>query len=83
MSLSVGEKLEYRVANIAFHQEYFVRRRVSVSALFYPDKVSVTDIDAFGIKFDSSLNRYTSIWECRTGDEKSINDVIWLLGMSR
>ena len=48
MSLSVGEKLEYRVANIAFHQEYFVRRRVSVSALFYPDKVSVTDIDAFG-----------------------------------
>ena len=84
MSIMPGEILEYRVANIIFHQGYFTRRRISFSSLFYPDLLEITDIDVLGIKYDTNFNKYTAVWECKTGqDDKPVESILWLAGMAK
>ncbi len=78
-------ELEIRTVRLLFHLGYFSRQRVALKSYFHPERVDVTDIDAYGIKWDIDFSPRIVVSQCRTGhaksQEKPANSILWLRGL--
>lgn len=78
-----GDFFEAEVANYFFTRGYFVRRRISLKAYFYPKFLDVTDIDVYGVYIGPDFSIKTIGVECKAGDFRKMDRIIWLLGLKK
>lgn len=79
----LGEFFEAKVANYFFMKGYFVRRKISLKAYFYPKFLDVTDIDVYGVYVGPDFSIKTIGIECKAGEFKKIDRIVWLLGLKK
>lgn len=84
-SLSKGDEMEARVAQLWFWEGHYARRGVDLRRHYYPEPLVVTDLDLLAYDFSPMLTRTKTIGEVKTGAGKSapkpLDRIIWLRGL--
>jgi len=77
------ESLESETAAYFFNKGYFVRRRIALKAYMYPKFLEITDIDVLGFYICPDFSIKTIAIECKSGNFKKVDRIIWLLGLKQ
>lgn len=84
-TLTAGDRLELRVANLWYWEGYFVRRGVSLRYYDAGEARDVTDLDLLAIQLSGALQRSIWIGESKSGTGRSaaapLDRVLWLRGL--
>ncbi|TWA72914.1 hypothetical protein FBZ82_102516 [Azospirillum brasilense] len=80
--------LKLRMRRALWAQGYHCPVRVDLSHFEFKetgrlDRMSITDIDVLGIRFDPDLRRRVVVADCKSGAESGPNRMFWLSGIMR
>lgn len=82
-----GIYLEYRTIRLFNEMGYFSRRSIPLKHYFYPESIDITDIDAYGIRWNYDFSNDIIIAQCKSGrsktERKSGNPILWLSGLKQ
>jgi hypothetical protein len=90
MAMDGGILLEYRIARLLFHNNYFSRRGIPLITYSYSEKSNdITDIDVLGIRYnvDFSVNRIFA--DCKSNispkskEAKPASRIFWITGLKK
>jgi len=90
MAMDEGILLEYRIARLFFHNNYFSRRGIPlISYSFSEESADITDIDVLGIRYnvDFSVNKIFA--DCKSNispkakEAKPVNRILWTSGLKK
>jgi len=84
-SLTKGDELEARVAQLWFWEGYYARRGIDLRRWLYPEPLVVTDLDLIAYDFSPMLGVAKTIGEVKSGTGKNapkpLDRIIWLRGL--
>ena len=76
-----GLTFEARVQRLMYFEGYLTRRDIALEPFFYPEKVTVTDLDVIGIGFSAPFRTETLVVDCKAGDAKVADRILRLRGL--
>lgn len=76
-----GKWFEHRVQRLFFYEGFFTRTSIDLKPYFYPDRVDITDLDVLGLSFSIPTKVISIIADCKFGNAKAPERVLWLRGL--
>ncbi len=64
--MNKGDELEFRATRFLSRLGFFSRRGIQLKSYFYPEVSDITDIDSYGIKWNSDLSSTRTLAMCTT-----------------